>query len=74
MHTPQKGFSGAEIEQIVSSAMYEAFSENREMKQHDIMTAINRTVPLSITMDEQIKEIENWAFNRAVRASEKKDD
>ena len=69
-----KGFSGAEIEQIVSSAMYEAFSENREMKQHDIMTAINRTVPLSITMDEQIKEIENWAFNRAVRASEKKDD
>jgi hypothetical protein len=29
---------------------------------------------LSITMDEQIKEIENWAFNRAVRASEKKDD
>ena len=69
-----KGFSGAEIEQIVSSAMYEAFSEKREMKQHDLMTAINRTVPLSVTMDEQIKQIENWAFNRAVRASEKKDD
>lgn len=69
-----KGFSGAEIEQVVSSGMYEAFSQNRPLEPHDLMVAINRTVPLSITMEEQIKEIEAWAFNRAVRASERKEE
>ena len=54
--------------------MYEAFSLNRPLEPHDLMVAINRTVPLSITMEEQIKEIEAWAFNRAVRASERKEE
>jgi vesicle-fusing ATPase len=39
------------------------------MDQQDIMAAIGRTVPLSITMAEQIKKIEAWAFKRAVPAS-----
>ncbi|HOP41087.1 MAG TPA: AAA family ATPase [Geobacteraceae bacterium] len=64
-----KGFSGAEIEQVVHSAAFEAFAEQRPMTQQDLMTMVGRTVPLSITMAEQIKKIEAWAFKRAVPAA-----
>ncbi|MEJ2200228.1 MAG: AAA family ATPase [Desulfuromonadaceae bacterium] len=64
-----KGFSGAEIEQAIASACFEALSQNRAMIQQDLMEAISRTVPLSVTMAEQIKKIEAWAFKRAVPAS-----
>jgi hypothetical protein len=66
-----RGFSGAEIEQAVASAAFEAMSERRPMIQQDVMAAISRTVPLSVTMAEQIKKIEAWAFKRAVPASGK---
>jgi SpoVK/Ycf46/Vps4 family AAA+-type ATPase len=64
-----KGFSGAEIEQSVHSAAFEAFAEKRPMTQQDVIAMISRTVPLSVTMAEQIKKIEVWAFKRAVPAS-----
>jgi vesicle-fusing ATPase len=64
-----KGFSGAEIEQTVDSAVFEALSLDRPMIQQDIMETISRTVPLSVTMSDQIKKIEAWAFKRAVPAS-----
>jgi len=63
-----KGFSGAEIEQAVQSAAFEALTEKRPMTQQDLMAAVSRTVPLSVTMAEQIKKIEAWAFKRAVPA------
>ena len=66
-----KGFSGAEIEQAVLSAAFEALADRRPMIQQDIMAAISRTVPISVTMAEQIKKIEAWAFKRAVPASGK---
>jgi len=64
-----KGFSGAEIEQAVASAGFESLAQNRTMTQQDVMEAISRTVPLSVTMAEQIKKIEAWAYKRAVPAS-----
>ncbi|RQW78417.1 MAG: AAA family ATPase [Geobacter sp.] len=66
-----KGFSGAEIEQAVVSAAFESLADRRALAQQDIMTAISRTVPISVTMAEQIKKIEAWAFKRAVPASGK---
>jgi hypothetical protein len=66
-----RGFSGAEIEQAVNSAVFEALATKRPMTQQDLMVMISRTVPLSITMAEQIKKIEAWAFKRAVPASGK---
>jgi hypothetical protein len=66
-----RGFSGAEIEQSVATALFEALSEKRPMIQQDIMASISRTVPMSVTMAEQIKKIEAWAFKRAVPASGK---
>jgi vesicle-fusing ATPase len=64
-----KGFSGAEIEQAVASAKFEALARKRPMTQKDIMEALGQTVPISVTMAEQIKRIEAWAFKRAVPAS-----
>lgn len=66
-----RGFSGAEIEQAVNSAAFEALATTCPMTQQDLMVMISRTVPLSITMAEQIKKIEAWAFKRAVPASGK---
>ncbi len=64
-----KGWSGSEIEQVIISAMYEAFNENRRMIEDDLFVIFGSSVPLSTTMEEQIKHIRSWAHNRAVRAS-----
>lgn len=66
-----KGFSGAEIEQAVVSAIFESVSSERELTDEDLSKAVSRTVPLSVTMAEQIKKIESWAFKRAVPAGER---
>jgi SpoVK/Ycf46/Vps4 family AAA+-type ATPase len=62
-------FSGAEIEQIVAAGMFEAFNEKRQFNDHDLYKMIAKTVPLSTTMSERIKEIKRWADTRAVRAT-----
>ena len=64
-----KGFNGAEIEAIVQSAAIDAFDEQRTMTEEDIGRLITNTVPLSKTMDEQIKSIKSWAHDRAISAS-----
>ena len=64
-----KGFSGSEIEQIVANALVAAQNEGRAVTDFDLEVAASRTVPMSVTMAEQIKHIETWAFRRAVRAS-----
>ncbi len=64
-----KGWSGAEIEQAIISAMYEAFNQGRPLNEDDLFKVFSRTVPLSTTMAEQIKKIKGWAHGRAVRAS-----
>lgn len=59
------GFSGAEIEQALVAAMYEAFAQDREFTQLDIIAAIKSTLPLSKTMTEQVNALRAWAMNRA---------
>ena len=63
------GYVGAEIEQIVISAMYEAFYADRGLRKEDIIKAIKETVPLSSTQREQILELRAWAKERAVLAT-----
>jgi len=60
-----EGFSGAEIEQGLVSAMYEAFAQGREFTQLDIIAAIRATLPLSKTMSEQVSALRDWARQRA---------
>lgn len=68
-----EGFSGAEIEQTVISALFEAFSEDRALEKNDLFKVIKNTVPLSITQSEQIMQIRNWANIRAVAATARED-
>lgn len=64
------GFSGAEIEQAIISAMYEAFADQgREFGHLDITRAIEATKPLSQSMAEQVTALRDWAQDRARIAS-----
>jgi ATP-dependent 26S proteasome regulatory subunit len=64
-----EGFNGAEIEQAVISALYDAYAERRALQPSDLYRVISNMVPLSTTMSEQIKTIKAWAYKRAVKAS-----
>ncbi|KKD38167.1 MAG: AAA family ATPase [Limnoraphis robusta] len=65
LSTVSEGFSGAEIEQALVAAMYEAFAQDREFTQLDIIAAIKATLPLSKTMNEQVTALRDWARQRA---------
>ena len=64
-----QGFSGAEIEQALVSALYEAFGEGTELLQAQIARAIQETFPLSATMAEEIARLRSWASTRTRPAS-----
>ena len=64
-----EGFSGAEIEQVIISALYDAFEHVRPLTTEDIVKSIQETVPLSCTMAEQIAALREWATTRARNAS-----
>ena len=63
------GWTGAEIEQCVVSALTKARLADREVTEQDVIDIAASMVPLSRTMKEQINHIRGWAFERAVRAS-----
>ena len=63
-----EGFSGAEIEQGIVSALYAAFSSRRKLTTDDILHELKSTRPLSQTMKEQIDQMRNWAEGRTVSA------
>src|SRR5437867_1006000 len=64
-----ENFSGAEVEQAVISALYDAFYAKSELNNDLVLEALRQTVPLAKTMDEQINRLRNWAAGRARNAS-----
>ena len=63
------GFSGAELEQLVVSALYRAFPHHRDITTQDLLECAEMSVPLSITMQEQLQALRAWARHRARPAS-----
>lgn len=66
------GFNGAEIEECINEAMFAAYVENQDnpkLNASHIKAAIERIVPLSTTMKEQIASLRSWAETRAKNAS-----
>jgi SpoVK/Ycf46/Vps4 family AAA+-type ATPase len=63
------GWTGAEVEQCVISALTQARLEDRDPVHEDLIRVAVKIVPLSRTMKEQITHIRSWAFERAVKAS-----
>jgi ATP-dependent 26S proteasome regulatory subunit len=66
-----KEFTGSEIEEVVNSALYEAFDLNEELAQIHLIHAAEQTVPLSKTAKEQIDSIRGWGKGRARPAGKK---
>ncbi|GAB6056537.1 AAA family ATPase [Methanobacterium movens] len=64
-----EGFGGAEIEQIVINGLFDAFSEDRGLELIDLKSSISNTIPLSITQQERITKLREWANLRAVAAT-----
>jgi SpoVK/Ycf46/Vps4 family AAA+-type ATPase len=64
-----EGFSGAEIEQVVISGLYDAFEAGRELQNEELLKNLGSTVPLSRTMDQQVAALRNWALAHARPAS-----
>jgi SpoVK/Ycf46/Vps4 family AAA+-type ATPase len=64
-----ENFSGAEIEQAIISALYDAFSASSPLATKDILLALRQAVPLATTMAEHIDQLRRWAEGRARSAS-----
>jgi len=63
-----EGFSGAEIEQAVVSALYAAHSASGKADARLIAGELAATRPLSVVMAERIAELRDWAAERTVPA------
>ncbi|MCP4676550.1 MAG: AAA family ATPase [Deltaproteobacteria bacterium] len=62
-------FTGSELEQLIISAMYSAFSRKLELTDDDLLRALKETVPLYDTFEQEIKSLREWARRRARPAS-----
>ncbi len=62
-------WNGAEIEQGVKAARITSIANNTTVGQNDMLSAIGKIIPLSRTMEDQLKAIRSWARNRALPAT-----
>jgi SpoVK/Ycf46/Vps4 family AAA+-type ATPase len=67
-----EGWTGAEIEQAVIAALVAARLDNEPVSDKHLYPLLRQIVPLSKTMKEQVGHIRSWAYDRAIRASSKK--
>ncbi|OMG67954.1 ATPase [Stutzerimonas balearica] len=63
-----EGFSGAEIEQAVVSAVYAGQAQRQAVTQGMLLSCISATAPLSVVMAEEIAALRAWAAGRTVMA------
>ncbi len=64
-----RGFSGAEIDAAVQSALYAAYAGKQNLTSQNLLDVLGQTVPLSTTRAEEIQAQREWAKERAVPAS-----
>ena len=64
-----EGFSGAEVEEVVVAALFDAFSQRMDLDTEILKRSVLETVPLSKTMHEDLSRLRNWAVGRARLAS-----
>jgi hypothetical protein len=62
------GFSGAEIEQAVVSALYAAHADSVPVDEARVIAETKATKPLSVLMAEQVNSLREWARERTVPA------
>ena len=62
------GFTGAEIEQVVVSALYTSFSSSAALSTGVLLEEAQKTTPLSVVRAEYISWLRDWARERTVSA------
>ena len=62
------GFSGAEIEQAIVSALYAAHADKVPVDEPRLIAELRNTRPLSVLMAEQVNGLREWARTRTVPA------
>jgi AAA+ superfamily predicted ATPase len=62
------GFSGAEIEQAIVSALYAAHAAKAPLSDFQLRAELKQTRPLSVLMAEQVDALRTWARERTVSA------
>ena len=63
------GFSGAELEQLIVSAVYQSYAEKEPLSTELLSKLADQTQPLSVLMSEKIQSLQLWAQGRAVKVS-----
>jgi AAA+ superfamily predicted ATPase len=63
-----EGYSGSELEQVVISGLFEAFSQKSELADQHLAVAVNTTKPLSGLAAEKVEALREWANGRCVDA------
>jgi len=63
-----EGYSGAEIEQAIISALHDAFAAKVELDTDLVKGALEASPPLSVTMAESVEALRRWAYGRCVPA------
>jgi hypothetical protein len=63
-----EGFAGAELEQCVVSALYNAQARQRPLDDAMLQAELETTRPLSVLMAEKIDDLRSWAAERTVSA------
>jgi hypothetical protein len=58
-------YSGAELEQVVVSALHRAFAQKRELTEADLRRAAREMIPLYKTYEESVKQLREWSRGRA---------
>lgn len=66
--TASNGFSGAEIEQAIVAALYNAAAAGSRLDTAMLLNEIAATSPLSVVMAEQINQLRRWAAERTIPA------
>lgn len=64
-----EGFSGAELEQLIVSAIYHTYEATSQVDTRLLLRMVVETKPLSVIMAEQIAGLRDWAQGRAVNVS-----
>jgi len=62
------GYSGAEIEQAIISALHEAFANKAQLDTKLVLSAIKMSPPLTVTMAEKVAALLEWSKGRCVPA------
>ncbi|MSQ70937.1 MAG: hypothetical protein EXR27_06550 [Betaproteobacteria bacterium] len=66
-----EGFGGAELEEVVSNALYEAFSSpHRELRTEHLLKSAREIIPLSRLRNHEIAKLRHWATENCRLAAE----